>query len=41
MLHQAEEMAARYPNTIAVMLDITSQEGHLEFLIKDHDIVIR
>ncbi|XP_057185055.1 alpha-aminoadipic semialdehyde synthase, mitochondrial isoform X1 [Triplophysa rosa] len=39
-LNQAEEMAATYPNTIAVMLDITSQEGHLESLIKDHDIVI-
>lgn len=40
LLNQAEEMAATYPNTIAVMLDITSQEGHLESLIKDHDIVI-
>lgn len=41
LLHQAEDMAAKYPNTIAVMLDITSQKGHLESLIKDHDIVIR
>ncbi|XP_026094901.1 alpha-aminoadipic semialdehyde synthase, mitochondrial [Carassius auratus] len=40
LLNQAEDMAARYPNTIAVMLDITRQEGHLESLIKDHDIVI-
>uniref|UniRef100_A0A8C2CR46 Alpha-aminoadipic semialdehyde synthase, mitochondrial n=1 Tax=Cyprinus carpio TaxID=7962 RepID=A0A8C2CR46_CYPCA len=40
LLHQAEDMAAKYPNTIAVMLDITRQEGHLESLIKDHDIVI-
>uniref|UniRef100_A0A8C2CTP7 Alpha-aminoadipic semialdehyde synthase, mitochondrial n=1 Tax=Cyprinus carpio TaxID=7962 RepID=A0A8C2CTP7_CYPCA len=31
---------SKYPNTIAVMLDITRQEGHLESLIKDHDIVI-
>uniref|UniRef100_A0A671P7R4 Alpha-aminoadipic semialdehyde synthase, mitochondrial-like n=1 Tax=Sinocyclocheilus anshuiensis TaxID=1608454 RepID=A0A671P7R4_9TELE len=40
LLNQAEDMAAKYPNTIAVMLDITRQEGHLESLIKDHDIVI-
>uniref|UniRef100_A0A673GTT2 Alpha-aminoadipic semialdehyde synthase, mitochondrial-like n=1 Tax=Sinocyclocheilus rhinocerous TaxID=307959 RepID=A0A673GTT2_9TELE len=40
LLNQAEDMAAKYANTIAVMLDITCQESHLESLIKDHDIVI-
>ncbi|XP_051978790.1 alpha-aminoadipic semialdehyde synthase, mitochondrial-like isoform X2 [Xyrauchen texanus] len=40
LLHQAEDMAVKYPNTIPVMVDITSQECHLESLIKDHDIVI-
>ncbi|XP_076863437.1 alpha-aminoadipic semialdehyde synthase, mitochondrial isoform X2 [Brachyhypopomus gauderio] len=40
LLHQAEELAGRYPNTIPVMLDVTSQEGHLESLVKDHDLVI-
>uniref|UniRef100_A0A8C2K3Q0 Aminoadipate-semialdehyde synthase n=1 Tax=Cyprinus carpio TaxID=7962 RepID=A0A8C2K3Q0_CYPCA len=40
LLNQAEDMAAKYPNTIAMMLDITRQESHLESLIKDHDIVI-
>lgn len=40
MLSQAEELAAQYPNTIPVMLDITSQEGHLDSLVKDHDLVI-
>uniref|UniRef100_A0A671Q6W5 Alpha-aminoadipic semialdehyde synthase, mitochondrial-like n=1 Tax=Sinocyclocheilus anshuiensis TaxID=1608454 RepID=A0A671Q6W5_9TELE len=40
LLNQAEDMAAKYTNTIAVMLDITCQESHLESLIKDHDIVI-
>ncbi|RXN39510.1 alpha-aminoadipic semialdehyde mitochondrial [Labeo rohita] len=38
LLHQAEDVAAKYPNTIPVMLDITSQESHLDFLVKDHDI---
>uniref|UniRef100_A0A673GTA3 Alpha-aminoadipic semialdehyde synthase, mitochondrial-like n=1 Tax=Sinocyclocheilus rhinocerous TaxID=307959 RepID=A0A673GTA3_9TELE len=33
-------MQSKYANTIAVMLDITCQESHLESLIKDHDIVI-
>lgn len=41
LLSQAEELAAKYPNTIPVMLDVTSQEGHLESLVKDHDLVIR
>lgn len=41
LLSQAEELASKYPNTIPVMLDVTSQEGHLESLIKDHDLVIR
>uniref|UniRef100_A0A8B9HI48 Aminoadipate-semialdehyde synthase n=1 Tax=Astyanax mexicanus TaxID=7994 RepID=A0A8B9HI48_ASTMX len=38
--NQAEELAALYPNTIPVMLDVSSQEGHLESLVKDHDLVI-
>uniref|UniRef100_A0A4W6DQN8 Aminoadipate-semialdehyde synthase n=1 Tax=Lates calcarifer TaxID=8187 RepID=A0A4W6DQN8_LATCA len=37
---QAEELAATYPNTIPIMLDAGSQEGHLDSLIKDHDLVI-
>lgn len=41
LLRQAEELAAKYPNTIPVMLDISSQEGHLDSLVKDHDVVIR
>ncbi|XP_061108202.1 alpha-aminoadipic semialdehyde synthase, mitochondrial-like [Conger conger] len=40
MLNQAEELAQKYPNTIPIMLDVTSQEGHLESLVKDHDLVI-
>ncbi|XP_040018359.2 alpha-aminoadipic semialdehyde synthase, mitochondrial isoform X1 [Gasterosteus aculeatus] len=40
MLKQAEELAAKYPNTIPIMLDVGSQEGHLDSLIKDHDLVI-
>ncbi|KAL7867887.1 hypothetical protein SRHO_G00092710 [Serrasalmus rhombeus] len=40
LLSQAEELAAKYPNTIPVMFDVTSQEGHLESLVKDHDLVI-
>ncbi|KAA8590419.1 hypothetical protein FQN60_014353 [Etheostoma spectabile] len=40
MLKQAEELAAKYPNTIPVMLDAGSQEGHLDSLVKDHDLVI-
>ncbi|KAJ0069781.1 hypothetical protein NL108_014334, partial [Boleophthalmus pectinirostris] len=40
MLRQAEELAAVYPNTIPVVLDVGSQEGHLDSLIKDHDLVI-
>ncbi|XP_041964997.1 alpha-aminoadipic semialdehyde synthase, mitochondrial [Alosa sapidissima] len=40
LLSQAEELASKYPNTIPVMLDVTSQEGHMESLIKDHDLVI-
>ncbi|XP_053334917.1 alpha-aminoadipic semialdehyde synthase, mitochondrial [Clarias gariepinus] len=40
LLSQAEKLAAKYPNTIPVMLDVTSQEGHLESLVKDHDLVI-
>ncbi|XP_076028110.1 alpha-aminoadipic semialdehyde synthase, mitochondrial [Genypterus blacodes] len=40
VLKQAEELAATYPNTIPVMLDVSSQEGHLDSLVKDHDLVI-
>ncbi|CAG01078.1 unnamed protein product, partial [Tetraodon nigroviridis] len=40
VLRQAEELASRYPNTIAVMLDVSSQEGHLDSLFKDHHLVI-
>uniref|UniRef100_A0A4W4GQK0 Alpha-aminoadipic semialdehyde synthase, mitochondrial n=1 Tax=Electrophorus electricus TaxID=8005 RepID=A0A4W4GQK0_ELEEL len=40
LLRQAEELAVKYPNTIPVMLDVTSQKGHLESLVKDHDLVI-
>lgn len=40
MLKQAEELAAKYPNTIPVTLDAGSQEGHLDSLVKDHDLVI-
>ncbi|XP_068459012.1 alpha-aminoadipic semialdehyde synthase, mitochondrial [Clinocottus analis] len=40
LLKQAEELAARYPNTIPIMLDVSSQEGHLDSLVKDHDLVI-
>ncbi len=41
LLKQAEELAAKYPNTIPVTLDVSSQEGHLDSLVKDHDLVIR
>ncbi|CAN9498807.1 unnamed protein product [Ophioblennius macclurei] len=40
LLKQAEELAAKYPNTIPVTLDAGSQEGHLDSLIKDHHVVI-
>lgn len=40
MLRQAEELAAKYPNTIPVVLDASSQEGHMDSLVKDHDLVI-
>ncbi|KAL7401810.1 hypothetical protein ABVT39_004977 [Epinephelus coioides] len=40
LLKQAEELAAKYPNTIPIMLDAGSQEGHLDSLVKDHDLVI-
>ncbi|KAM3870191.1 alpha-aminoadipic semialdehyde synthase, mitochondrial [Diretmus argenteus] len=40
MLKQAEELAATYPNTIPVMLNVTSQEGHLDSLVKEHELVI-
>lgn len=41
LLRQAEELAAKYPNTIPIMLDVDSQEGRLDSLVKDHDLVIR
>ncbi|KAM9753870.1 alpha-aminoadipic semialdehyde synthase, mitochondrial isoform 2-T2 [Menidia menidia] len=40
LLRQAEELAARYPNTIPVTLDASSNQAHLDSLIKDHDLVI-
>lgn len=40
LLKQAEELAAKYPNTIPIMMDAGSQEGHLDSLVKDHDLVI-
>ena len=40
-LKQAEELATKYPNTIPVVLDVSSQEAHLDSLVKDHDLVIR
>ncbi|KAJ3597136.1 hypothetical protein NHX12_003536 [Muraenolepis orangiensis] len=42
MLQQAEELAARYPNTIAVMLSISQdgEESRLDRLVKDHHLVI-
>ncbi|XP_041652114.1 alpha-aminoadipic semialdehyde synthase, mitochondrial isoform X2 [Cheilinus undulatus] len=40
LLKQAEELATKYPNTIPVVLDVSSQEGHLDSLVKDHDLVI-
>ncbi|XP_045892599.1 alpha-aminoadipic semialdehyde synthase, mitochondrial isoform X1 [Micropterus dolomieu] len=40
LLKQAEELADKYPNTIPITLDVGSQEGHLDSLIKDHDLVI-
>ncbi|KAK5621415.1 hypothetical protein CRENBAI_007638 [Crenichthys baileyi] len=40
LLKQAEELAAKYPNTIPIMLNASSQEGHLDSLVKDHDLVI-
>lgn len=41
MLKQAEELVSRYPNAIPVMLDVSSQKGHLDSLLQDHDLVIR
>ncbi|XP_047452984.1 alpha-aminoadipic semialdehyde synthase, mitochondrial isoform X2 [Mugil cephalus] len=40
LLKQAEELAAKYPNTIPVTLNVGSQEAHLDSLVKDHDLVI-
>ncbi|XP_023811207.1 alpha-aminoadipic semialdehyde synthase, mitochondrial isoform X4 [Oryzias latipes] len=40
LLKQAEELSTKYPNTIPVMLDASSNERHLESLVKDHDLVI-
>uniref|UniRef100_A0A3Q2YVJ0 Aminoadipate-semialdehyde synthase n=1 Tax=Hippocampus comes TaxID=109280 RepID=A0A3Q2YVJ0_HIPCM len=39
-MQQAQDLAAKYPNTIPVMLDVSSQEAHLISLIQDHDLVI-
>lgn len=41
LLTQAEELAAKYPNIIPVTLDVSSQEGRLDSLVKAHDLVIR
>uniref|UniRef100_A0A8C5HAP5 Alpha-aminoadipic semialdehyde synthase, mitochondrial n=1 Tax=Gouania willdenowi TaxID=441366 RepID=A0A8C5HAP5_GOUWI len=40
LLRQAEELAAQYPNTIPVTLDVESEEGHIDSLIQDHHLVI-
>ncbi|KAI1882137.1 hypothetical protein AGOR_G00247580 [Albula goreensis] len=40
ILSQAEQLAGRYPNTIPILMDVTTQESHLESLVKDHDLVI-
>ncbi|XP_030588201.1 alpha-aminoadipic semialdehyde synthase, mitochondrial isoform X2 [Archocentrus centrarchus] len=40
LLNQAEDLAAKYPNTIPVVLDASIQEGHLDSLVRDHDLVI-
>ncbi|XP_035012716.2 alpha-aminoadipic semialdehyde synthase, mitochondrial isoform X2 [Hippoglossus stenolepis] len=40
LLKQAEALAAKYPNVIPITLDASSQEGHLDSLVKDHDLVI-
>ncbi|XP_077600335.1 alpha-aminoadipic semialdehyde synthase, mitochondrial-like [Stigmatopora nigra] len=39
-MKQAQDLSAKYPNTIPVMLDISSQDAHLVSLIQDHDLVI-
>ncbi|KAK2842766.1 hypothetical protein Q5P01_012966 [Channa striata] len=40
LLRQAEVLAAKYPNTIPVTLDVSSQEARLDSLVQDHDLVI-
>ncbi|KAF3706121.1 Alpha-aminoadipic semialdehyde synthase, mitochondrial LKR/SDH Lysine ketoglutarate reductase [Channa argus] len=40
LLSQSEELAAKYPNTIAITLDVSNQEGRLDSLVQDHDLVI-
>nr|XP_057943484.1 alpha-aminoadipic semialdehyde synthase, mitochondrial [Doryrhamphus excisus] len=40
IMKQAQDLSARYPNTVPIMLDVSSQEAHLNSLIKDHDLVI-
>ncbi|XP_037109733.1 alpha-aminoadipic semialdehyde synthase, mitochondrial [Syngnathus acus] len=39
-MKQAQDLAAKCPNTIPVMLDVSSQEARLVSLIQDHDLVI-
>ncbi|XP_077424829.1 alpha-aminoadipic semialdehyde synthase, mitochondrial [Vanacampus margaritifer] len=39
-MKQAQDLAAKYPNTIPVMLDVSSQEARLVSLIQDHDLVV-
>ncbi|XP_034029911.1 alpha-aminoadipic semialdehyde synthase, mitochondrial-like isoform X2 [Thalassophryne amazonica] len=37
---QAEDLAAKYRNTTAVLLDVSSQEEYLDCLVQDHDLVV-
>ncbi|XP_061780678.1 alpha-aminoadipic semialdehyde synthase, mitochondrial [Nerophis lumbriciformis] len=39
-LNQAQDLSSKYPNTVPVMLDVGSQEAHLNSLVKEHDLVI-
>ncbi|KAJ8386989.1 hypothetical protein AAFF_G00161660 [Aldrovandia affinis] len=40
VLSQAEQLAGRYPNTVPVLMDVTARGGHLEALVRGHDLVI-
>ncbi|XP_061697496.1 alpha-aminoadipic semialdehyde synthase, mitochondrial isoform X2 [Syngnathoides biaculeatus] len=39
-LKQAQDLSAKYANTIPVVLDVSSQEPRLVSLIRDHDLVV-